>query len=85
MYYFYEIFIGNLTPFVVLETLLIGMTVATSIYFFTKNLLGSTFLSVPFSAIYLFIVYEHSFHLVFIVLELVIQYAFLKILTKFTN
>lgn len=64
--------------FIATESLLIGMICGAAIYFFTKNKFGSIFLSVPFSALYLFLVYHYSFHLFLMVIELSMSYLFIN-------
>lgn len=85
MHYFSEVFYGNLTIFVLLESLVFGMVVSLSIYFFSKNKWGSILLSVPFSAIYLYMIYRYSFHLYFIAIELLMQYALINIISIVAN
>lgn len=85
MHYFSEIFIGYLTIFVFLEAFLIGVFISTSIYFFTKNKWGSILLCVPFSAAYLFIIYEYPFHLIFMLFELIMQYAIIQLISNLTK
>lgn len=80
MNYLFEVFIGNLTVFSVLESFLFGIFISTSVYFFSKNKWGSILLSVPFSAIYLYVVYQYSFHIYFAICELLIQYLLIKII-----
>uniref|UniRef100_UPI00203FEE58 hypothetical protein n=1 Tax=Bacillus cytotoxicus TaxID=580165 RepID=UPI00203FEE58 len=65
-----------------MESLLIGMICGAAIYFFTKNKYGSIFLSIPFSALYLFLVYRYPFHLFLMVIELSMQYLFINWIEK---
>ncbi|HDX9590996.1 TPA: hypothetical protein ROX98_004065 [Bacillus pseudomycoides] len=68
--------------FITMESLLIGMICGAAIYFFTKNKYGSIFLSVPFSALYLFLEYRYPFHLFLMVIELSMQYLFINWIEK---
>ncbi|MCM3734944.1 hypothetical protein M3215_03690 [Bacillus cytotoxicus] len=68
--------------FIAMESLLIGMICGAAIYFFTKNKYGSIFLSIPFSALYLFLVYRYPFHLFLMVIELSMQYLFINWIEK---
>ena len=61
------------TPFH-FEAIIIGILIATAIYFFTKNKWGSILLSVPASAIYLFYTARYTFNVILVVCELLIQY-----------
>ncbi|MFB7303213.1 hypothetical protein [Heyndrickxia sporothermodurans] len=79
--YFSEVFYGNLTVPIVLEAIIIGMIISLSVYFFSKNKWGSIFISVSFSALYLFLFYHYTFHLYFIIFEIVIQFGLINIIS----
>lgn len=68
--------------FIALESLFIGMIFGAAIYFFTKNKYGSILLSVPFSALYLFVMYHYSFHIFLMVIEISMQYLFINWIEK---
>lgn len=85
MHYLFEVFIGNLTIFYLLESFLFGICIATSIYFFSKNKWRSILLCVPFSVVYLFVVRYYSFHLYFVIFELLIQYILITVIETYQD
>lgn len=67
------------------ETFLFGIICATSIYFFTKNKWGSTLLSAPISAIYLFVISGEPLHIYSFFVVLLLQYLIIMFIEKFTT
>lgn len=70
-----EPFYGNLTPFTIIESFAFGMLIATSLYFFSKNIGGSVLISAPISALYLFFIHQYSMSFVFMFIELLMQFG----------
>ncbi|AQY39844.1 hypothetical protein CN961_16135 [Bacillus thuringiensis] len=84
MYYFLDIFVRDVSWYVYWEAILIGVLVATSLYFFTKNKWGSLFLGIPISAAYLSFVHHYSYHLILISIHVALQYLVLTMIEECT-
>ncbi|WP_425800598.1 hypothetical protein ACHOLT_11105 [Desulfitobacterium sp. Sab5] len=61
------------------------MVVATAIYLFSKNMWGSILLSVPFSALYMFVALRFSYHVLLVPVELGLQYIIINRIEKRTK
>ncbi|MFD3448925.1 hypothetical protein ACFDTO_30625 [Microbacteriaceae bacterium 4G12] len=80
--YILDFFYKEFMFLAILESFLIGMICSTAIYFFTKNKWGSILLSVPFSALYQFLIYRQSFHVFLIIVVISLQYLLITQIEK---
>jgi|UPI0005D115CE hypothetical protein len=73
----------NLNLFYLLAALLFGNLCATSIYFFSKNKLGSILISAPISAVYLFGTLRNSLHIYHFIFVILFQYVIVWVIEKY--